>query len=147
MTCSEANCYTKEYKKLKKYVEGLEKPCTTVEYTAIGHWEEFDSPGFSDWVYFEYSFSSPAEVQVFEEYLILDPVGLIRSIGGTLGICIGASIHGFLTFCLHHLVSIIREKAKKEKAKATKSKEEPSNSKVKGSLEEAAEYAEMDSRQ
>ena len=111
-----------------KYLEGLEKPCTSVEYTGIRHWEHF-YPLLSDYILFEYGFNSPPETQVYEEYLILDPVGLVSSIGGTLGICIGASIHGFLTFLLHHLVSILRKKAKKKWQKRKgKSKVEPSNS-------------------
>ena len=119
MTCSEANCYTKEYKKLKKYVEGLEKPCTIVEYTGTTRTHKWN---WNQLATLKYGFSSPPAVQVYEEYLILDPVGLISSIGGTLGICIGASIHGFLTFCLSHLVSIISKKSKKKDKRQPKTK-------------------------
>ena len=100
---------------------GLEKPCTKVEYT--GTTRTHVSPHWNMSATFKYGFSSPPAVQVYEEYLILDPVGLISSIGGTLGICIGASIHGFLTFCLSHLVSIISKKTEKKRKTEKKSHE------------------------
>ena len=35
-------------------------------------------------------------MSVKEEYLLYDYVGFISSVGGTLGICVGISIYGFI---------------------------------------------------
>ena len=42
-------------------------------------------------IMFQFTMQSPYEIEVNEEYLILDLVGFIGSIGGTLGLCIGFS--------------------------------------------------------
>ena len=39
-------------------------------------------------------FLSPPMVDIKEEYLIYDYVGLISSVGGIMGICVGISFYG-----------------------------------------------------
>ena len=47
-------------------------------------------------VYLGYSFAPPRTVTIHEEYLIYDTIGLIGSIGGTLGMFIGFSFSSTL---------------------------------------------------
>ena len=49
---------------------------------------EFDA-GIEDKreIYFAYNFAPPKTETVHEEYLIYDAIGLIGSVGGTLGMC------------------------------------------------------------
>ena len=41
--------------------------------------------------YFAYQFSRPLYMATYKEYLIYDAIGMIGSVGGTLGLCIGFS--------------------------------------------------------
>ena len=45
----------------------------------------------------EYSFAPPFMTSVQQEYLIFDVTGMIGSVGGTLGMCIGFSFSGVTT--------------------------------------------------
>ena len=73
--------------------------CPTLQYTGKIFYEEifekeYQSINYNDEVYkikFKYVFASPETVTVYEEYLIYDTIGMIGSIGGTLGMCIGFS--------------------------------------------------------
>ena len=50
---------------------------------------------------------------VYEEYLIYDAISMIGSVGGTLGMCIGFSFTGIISFLmniLQHVISIIKRK-------------------------------------
>ena len=61
---------------------------------------------------------SPYEIEVNEEYFILDLVGVIGSIGGTLGLCIGFSFMDLFrdlgTSLVQALTRIIRHKKEKK---------------------------------
>ena len=61
---------------------------------------------------------SPYEIEVNEEYLILDLIGVIGSIGGTLGLCIGLSFRDLFrdvgTFLLQSLAGTMWRKEEKE---------------------------------
>ena len=43
-----------------------------------------------------YDFIPPEKMLVFEEYLVFDAFGMIGSIGGALGLCIGFSFSGVI---------------------------------------------------
>ena len=59
-------------------------------------------------------------VAVKEEYLILDFVAMIGSVGGTLGLCIGFSFSNFLGFFTNQITQMIRRmKRVREEEKAT----------------------------
>ena len=66
---------------------------------------------------FSYQFAFPELVTVYEEYLIYDTIGMIGSIGGTLGIFIGFSLSNVISFlinCLRRLRIEPRKLCKKK---------------------------------
>ena len=97
----------------KKLAEtGLcQQSCSTTEFSGKLVYEG-KVPGLdmNHMTYFSYSIKAPAKLTVNEEYLIYDFVGLVGSIGGTLGMFIGFSfinvITHILTFLQHQLQSI-----------------------------------------
>ena len=54
-------------------------------------------------VYFAYSIAPPKTVVVHQEYLIYDTIGLIGSVGGTLGMFIGFSFSGTISQIITYL--------------------------------------------
>ena len=57
-------------------------------------------------IIFEYSFNEPSYVKVYEEYLIYDTLGMIGSVGGTLGLFIGFSFMNVITFLINTIEKI-----------------------------------------
>ena len=55
---------------------------------------------------FMYSFSPPITTIVNEEYLIYDVFGLIGSVGGTLGMCVGFSFVSIINSIVSFISSI-----------------------------------------
>ena len=55
-----------------------------------------------------YRFTTPMMTTVYQEYLIFDMVGLIGSVGGTLGMCIGFSFSGVTSSVLDFLESKLK---------------------------------------
>ena len=68
------------------------QPCTKVTYSVKkdGPWQEEKNK-----IVFHVSMENPYEITVNEEYLILYFLGMICSIGGTFGLCIGFSFKDF----------------------------------------------------
>ena len=65
----------------------ISKPCTKVEYSSFNqNSQKTDTKGR---MAFDFGFSYPGIVQVYEEVLLFDEIAMISSIGGTLGLCIG----------------------------------------------------------
>ena len=56
-----------------------------------------------------YSFLPPITTMVYEEYLIYDGLGLIGSVGGTLGMCVGFSFSSVINSIVS-FVLLIRNK-------------------------------------
>ena len=84
--------------------------CTTFQYTGSVIKEQFYEQDALEGVFLlklYYSFDSPVSVTVHEEYLIYDMISLIGSVGGTLGIGIGFSVTGFVSFLLNMILRII----------------------------------------
>ena len=55
---------------------------------------------------------------MYEEYLIYDAISMVGSVGGTLGMCIGFSFTGIISFLMKILqqgISIIKSKLSNEK--------------------------------
>ena len=50
---------------------------------------------------FSYGFASPELVDVHQEFLVYDTIGMIGSVGGTLGMCIGFSFTSSISFVLN----------------------------------------------
>ena len=55
----------------------------------------------------QYKFALPLKTKVYEEYLITDGITLIGSVGGTLGLFIGASISSVIYSIMDFLKSTI----------------------------------------
>ena len=53
-----------------------------------------------------YQFAYPESMKVYEEYLIYDAIGMIGSIGGTLGMFIGFSLSNLLTIVINFFQSL-----------------------------------------
>ena len=70
------------------------RPCHILEYS--GQPVLLRNQGGS-WIMFEYKFLPPQLKTVYKEYLIFDMVGVIGSVGGTLGMCIGFSFSGIIS--------------------------------------------------
>ena len=54
-------------------------------------------------IYFAYNFAPPKTETVHEEYLIYDAIGLIGSVGGTLGMFIGFSFSNTIGTLMKHI--------------------------------------------
>ena len=77
------------------------KTCTILQYSGEVEFD-VDMSGFNPLlygthqVYLGYNFAPPRTITIHEEYLIYDTIGLIGSIGGTLGMFIGFSFSSTL---------------------------------------------------
>ena len=77
---------------------GYKRPCNILEYHGYKTFEE--EMNAKKTVTLEYSFAPPFMTSVQQEYLIFDITGMIGSVGGTLGMCIGFSFSGVTTTVL-----------------------------------------------
>ena len=88
-----------------------QQSCTTTEFSGKLVYEG-KVPGLdmNHTTYFSYSIKAPATMRVNEEYLIYDFVGLVGSVGGTLGMFIGFSFINVISDVLIYLKSILEKK-------------------------------------
>ena len=96
-------------RKLKENATCLERACKTTHYDGKIVFEEShpESPlVHPDSRSFSYTFLRTS-VAIHEEYLIYDFVGMLGSIGGTLGMCIGFSFVGLSSVLLNNLQILI----------------------------------------
>ena len=118
-----------------KPTDPTSKPCHRLQYTGVftGIYEALTSMNRIEYTIY---FKDPPMMTVKEEYLIYDYVGLISSVGGTLGICVGISFYGIsedIVGCMVAGVRILRskkEKRKREKAKRRREKRNKSQTKI-----------------
>ena len=80
---------------------GYKRPCNIMEYQGYKTHEE--KKGNNKTVTLKYSFAPPFLTSVQQEYLIFDITGMIGSVGGTLGMCIGFSFSGVTTTILEFI--------------------------------------------
>ena len=83
-----------------------ERACINEQYTGRVTWLESSEENLRKRI-ISYYYLPPSSVTVFEEYLIYDFIGMLGSVGGTLGMCIGFSLAGVVTFILTHLQSVL----------------------------------------
>ena len=76
--------------------------CSILQYSGKVQYKE-KHPYEQHYVELKYRFANPRSVKVHEEYLIYDRIGLIGSVGGTLGIFIGFSFTGVVTCFINFL--------------------------------------------
>ena len=53
--------------------------------------------------YVKYQFDAPLYAKVYEEYIIVDAIGMIGSVGGTLGLFIGFSFSNVINVLIGYL--------------------------------------------
>ena len=101
-TIEEYQCAHKITKDLKKNSTCLPS-CSQINYSLETHFQEdLEEPNAKRNITFAYRFLK-SRMKVEEEYVIHDFVGMLGTIGGTLGLFIRFSFLGGLNFILHHL--------------------------------------------
>ena len=86
--------------------------CITTEYVGKLQLMKDSYPGMTLYWHFE-----STDVQVYEEYLIYDVISAIGSVGGTLGMCIGFSFTGLISYIIQliqYRIMIIKIKLTKQ---------------------------------
>ena len=92
--------------------ETCPKSCSILQYTGnvvYEHKYQTDKHSYK----FAYLFNLPEKVEVYEEYLIYDVIGMIGSIGGTLGMCIGFSFTNMVTIIINFIQYQLKKLSKK----------------------------------
>ena len=90
--------YYKGFKKCPKH-------CKWVEYNGeLSNHYNHDRGG---WIIWEYEFDNEL-IEVYEEYLMYDIIGLIGTVGGTMGLFIGFSFFDVSSNIIHYLFSYNR---------------------------------------
>ena len=85
-------------------------PCTTFQYNGNMMYEKFylqqpiDNAYVITLYYLYDSFTT-----VHEEYLVYDLITMIGSVGGTLGMCIGFSFTGMISWILSHILRMTKK--------------------------------------
>ena len=101
-TVEEFHCSHEITQKLKDNSKCL-SACTEVDFTLeYNYQEDLDKPNAYRNITFAYKIANP-KVKVEEEYLVQDFVGMLGSIGGTLGLFIGFSFLGGSSYFLQRL--------------------------------------------
>ena len=73
-------------------------------------YDDVYSWGKKNWANFAYEIDPPEEVTVFQEYVVYDAIGIIGSVGGTLGMFIGFSFTGFISSLINGLSKFVKSK-------------------------------------
>ena len=83
------------------------KTCKILQYSGEVEWDvSGDDDNSRRILYFFWSFAPPKTTILYEEYLIYDTIGLIGSVGGTLGMFIGFSFSNALETLLNNMYSL-----------------------------------------
>ena len=85
--------------------EECPRACTTLQYVG---WKvaEQKFANLSHQFFFTYQFNQPHYVTAYTEYLIYDSIGMIASVGGTLGMCIGFSFNHAITYLINMIKGV-----------------------------------------
>ena len=82
------------------------RPCNVLEYSGV---TTLDFPFWlSDRFHITYKFAAPKMTVFYQERLVFDVIGVMGSVGGTLGMCIGFSYTGITSTILEFLQSRIK---------------------------------------
>ena len=101
--CAECNCNWNIINEIIKNIDfnnECPRTCSTIQYPVF---HEMDYQEEGDSAIIQYKFSIPLVVQTNKEYIIFDAIGMIGSVGGTLGLFIGFSFSNVLTILIEHL--------------------------------------------
>ena len=105
--CAECNCNWNTINKIIKDIEinnECPRSCSTIQYPIV---YEMDYKNDEYNAVIQYKLSMPLVVQGFKEYQIFDAIGMIGTVGGTLGLFIGFSFSNVLTIIMEYLQLII----------------------------------------
>ena len=83
-----------------------QKTCITTQYYALSK----EGKSTSGEAIIRYRFSLPLKTKVYEEYFIIDSIGLIGSVGGTLGVFIGFSFSNLIICTIEYIQSLMKKK-------------------------------------
>ena len=91
-------CAEKDPKPFKLHYNKSEclKPCNITQFTAKLEYKDYGFEKNARSLYMVIMYQS-SDINVFEEYPIYDLSGMLGSIGGSLGICVGFSIFDVLS--------------------------------------------------
>ena len=89
----------------------IERACEVIQYEENIVLEEFSNNSYSR--SFGYYFLPPQTATVHEEYLIYDFAGILGTIGGTLGMCIGFSFVGLMSIVFDTCETLIEQRKKR----------------------------------
>ena len=101
--CAECNCNWNIINEIIKNIDfnnECPRTCSTIQYPVF---HEMDYQEEGDYAIIQYKFSIPLVVQTNKEYIIFDAIGMIGSVGGTLGLFIGFSFSNVLTIIIEYL--------------------------------------------
>ena len=81
------------------------KKCNIIDYSEVSRWEDDTNENpFEAKFYIQISNS---EMKVYEEYLIYDAIGMLSTVGGTLGLFVGFSVNNIFKFAIRNLQNIV----------------------------------------
>ena len=107
--CTECDCNWKIVNEILKNIEiNYECPrsCSTIQYHII-YDEDYKNNEHTDYAVIQYKLSMPLIIQTNKEFIISDVIGMIGSVGGTLGLFIGFSFSNVLTIMMEYLQLVI----------------------------------------
>ena len=107
--CEECDCNMKIINDIIKDIETNDecpRSCSITQYSITNEYVKEYSGDTS--AYIVYKFASPSlMVNVFEEYILFDAIGMIGSVGGTLGLFIGFSFSNVITVVIKYVQGIL----------------------------------------
>ena len=86
------------------------KTCITTKYFGLSQ----ESSGVLN-AEIKYKFSLPLKAKVYEEYFIIDSIGLIGSVGGTLGLFTGFCLSDMIICIIEYIQSLMERKLRSRK--------------------------------
>ena len=81
------------------------KPCNKTQFTANIEYKDFGYEKTAQSINMVLNYPS-SDIEVFEEYPIYDLSGMLGSIGGSLGICVGFSIFDVLSRIVDKILGV-----------------------------------------
>ena len=90
----------------KNSVEKFKKSCNILKYHGTPDGIFKDKSINANEYEFSYNFASQKSVKVYKEYLVYDGIGMIGSIGGTVGMFVGLSFLDAITYLIKYLQNL-----------------------------------------
>ena len=92
------------YKDFKTKIN-FKRACDVLEYTGQ---ETYEGPYITNRIKLSYSFVQPVMTVEYKERYVFDFVGMVDSVGGTLGMCIGFSFTGIASTIIYYIKDKIK---------------------------------------